>query len=66
MKDGDLRRLDFALAFGARDGDAAYNAIMDLDSSGDIGFADFIEFAGAFGQPVGKRVSSRTPASRDG
>ena len=41
--------LQFALVFGAREGDGRFEARFDLDGSGDIGFTDFIVFAGAFG-----------------
>ncbi|MDA0709303.1 MAG: cohesin domain-containing protein, partial [bacterium] len=50
--------IQFAQAFGARDGEAKYNAQMDLDSSGDIGFTDFIQFAGAFGKPIGSATAA--------
>ena len=41
--------LAFAGAFGARSGDAKYNAVMDMDSSGAIDISDFLSFAGVFG-----------------
>ena len=41
--------LQFALVFGAREGDGRFEARFDLDGSGDIGFTDFLVFAGAFG-----------------
>ena len=43
--------LQFALVFGAREGDGRFEARFDLDGSGDIGFTDFLVFAGAFGEP---------------
>ena len=46
--------LQFALVFGAREGDGRFEARFDLDGSGDIGFTDFIVFAGAFGSASGR------------
>ncbi|MDE2890627.1 MAG: hypothetical protein OXR72_20700, partial [Gemmatimonadota bacterium] len=39
----------FAAGFGARSGDAEFNATLDLDESGAIDFSDFILFASQFG-----------------
>ncbi len=36
-------------AFGARSGEAKYNAVMDMDGSGAIDIRDFLAFAGVFG-----------------
>ena len=41
--------LAFAGAFGARSGEAKYNAVMDMDGSGAIDISDFLAFAGVFG-----------------
>ena len=41
--------LAFAGAFGARSGDANFNAQMDLNGSGAIDLSDFLAFAGVFG-----------------
>ena len=41
--------LAFAGGFGARSGDANYNARLDLDGSGAIDLSDFLAFAGVFG-----------------
>ncbi len=41
--------LAFAEAFGARSGDAKYNAVMDMDGSGAIDISDFLAFVGVFG-----------------
>ena len=41
--------LAFTGAFGARSGDAKYNAGMDMDGSGAIDISDFLAFAGVFG-----------------
>ncbi len=43
----------FASAYGARSGQANYNAKFDLDGDGRIGFADFVIFANAYGKTVG-------------
>lgn len=53
----DNRQVDFAdfialaVAFGAQQGDARYNAAVDLDSDGSIDMADFLAFAKLFGTP---------------
>ena len=41
--------LALAGAFGARSGDAKYNAVVDMDGSGAIDISDFLAFAGVFG-----------------
>lgn len=41
--------LVLADAFGARSGDAKYNAVMDMDGSGAIDISDFLAFVGVFG-----------------
>ena len=41
--------LSFVGKFGARRGDARYDARYDLDSDGEIGFSDFLIFASNFG-----------------
>ena len=56
--DGDLAVgfgdfIMFVSGFGSRDGDPRYQAVLDIDSSGDIGFSDFIAFAGLFGTQYG-------------
>lgn len=43
--------LAFAVVFGARQGEAGYNAAMDLDTDGSIDMADFQAFAKLFDQP---------------
>ena len=41
--------LAFAGGFGARSGDANFNARLDLDGNGAIDLSDFLAFAGVFG-----------------
>ena len=41
--------LAFTEAFGARSGEAKYNAVMDMDGSGAIDISDFLVFAAEFG-----------------
>ncbi|MCY3764406.1 MAG: leucine-rich repeat domain-containing protein [Gemmatimonadetes bacterium] len=41
--------LAFAGGFGARSGDANYDAKFDMDGSGSIDLSDFLAFAGVFG-----------------
>lgn len=43
--------LAFAVIFGARQGEAGFNATMDLDTNGSIDLADFQAFAKLFGTP---------------
>ncbi|MCY3764410.1 MAG: M66 family metalloprotease [Gemmatimonadetes bacterium] len=50
--DGKVNLADFLVfagGFGARSGDANFNAHMDLDGSGAIDLSDFLAFAGVFG-----------------
>ena len=42
----------FAAKFGLSQGDADYDARFDLDGSGEVGFGDFVAFAGLFGKTV--------------
>lgn len=44
--------ISFAVAFGTRQGDFAFDASFDLDEDGQVGFSDFISFASAFGSRV--------------
>ncbi len=55
--------VQFAGAFGSRDGDNLYDARFDLDGSGDIGFPDFVTFAQVFGGPASKRTRLAKSAS---
>ena len=41
--------LAFVAGFGARSGDAEYDARLDMDGSGDVNFTDFLAFVGVFG-----------------
>ncbi|MDE3256620.1 MAG: dockerin type I domain-containing protein [Gemmatimonadota bacterium] len=41
--------LAFAGGFGARSGDANFNARLDMNGSGEIDLSDFLAFAGVFG-----------------
>ncbi len=54
----------FAGVFGARQGDAKYDATYDLNGDGEIGFPDFVIFAQNFGKLVvaGPRVTLVTGA----
>ena len=49
--------LAFAGGFGARSGDANFNARLDMDGSGAVDLSDFLAFAGVFG------TTCPTPAS---
>ena len=42
----------FAVAFGTRTGEFSFQISFDLDDDGQVGFRDFLRFAGAFGSPV--------------
>ncbi|MDE2886682.1 MAG: LpqB family beta-propeller domain-containing protein [Gemmatimonadota bacterium] len=52
----DNRQVDFADflalagAYGSQQGEAGYDAVMDLDTNGSIDMADFLAFAKLFGQ----------------
>lgn len=45
----------FAIAFGTRSGDFAFDAAFDLDDDGQVGFSDFLSFSSAFGATVSTR-----------
>ncbi|MDE3256621.1 MAG: hypothetical protein OYM47_02160 [Gemmatimonadota bacterium] len=50
--DGKVNLADFLVfagGFGARSGDANFNARLDLDGSGAVDLSDFLAFAGVFG-----------------
>ena len=56
--------LAFAGGFGARSGDANYDARLDMDGSGAVDLSDFLAFAGVFGtncsdRPVGSVSGDR-------
>ena len=53
--------LEFAVRFGARQGDPNYDSLYDLDASGDVGFGDFLEFAVMFGT-----MAKQTAATEEG
>ena len=66
----------FAGAYGAREGDEAYETKYDLNADGEVGFDDFVKFANSFGEeanrapvfatttPVLRSVEENTPAGR--
>ena len=51
----------FASGFGARSGDAGFNAPLDLDGNGAIEFSDFIVFASEFGTTCDASPPVRIP-----
>ena len=44
--------ISFAIAFGTRAGDVAFEPVFDLDEDGQVGFGDFLAFASTFGARI--------------
>ena len=58
--------LAFSGVFGARSGDANFNALMDLDGSGAVDdLADFLAFAGVFGTTCEDRPDGSVGGDRE-
>ena len=56
--------LAFAGGFGARSGDANFNARLDLDGNGAIDLSDFLAFAGVFGTTCEDRPDGSVSGDR--